>query len=109
MANEKWYSGLERVGKEIWGLVSDYQYSLDVWKIGGIAAFVFSAFLSVTTMNLINVTFELMKSGKDISQAVALVGIAAGLVTGFITVGTFLMGQSHNVDKAQIAVSNGGQ
>jgi len=89
---------LENVGKQIWAVVSDYEGDLDVWKLAGLAAFVFSAFLAVDTMNMIH-------AAKD----VGIVGIAAGLVTGFITVGTFLMGQSHNVDKAQITVSNGGQ
>jgi hypothetical protein len=94
---------LENVGKQIWAVVSDYEGDLDVWKLAGLSAFVFSAFLAVDTMNMIH-------AGKDVST----VGIAAGLVTGFITVGTFLMGQSHAVDKAQISTSvqvttNGGQ
>jgi len=92
------FTALENVGKQIWSVVSDYEGDLDVWKLAGLSAFVFSAFLAVDTMNMI-------KAGKD----VGICGIAAGLVTGFITVGTFLMGQSHNVDKAQIGASNGGQ
>jgi len=79
------------IGKQFWALVSDYQGDLDVWKIAGLSAFVFSAFLASDTYGMIH-------AGKD----APIVGIAAGLATGFITVGTFLMGQSHNVDRAQI-------
>ena len=37
---------LENVGKQIWAVVSDYQGDLDVWKLAGLSAFVFSAFLA---------------------------------------------------------------
>ena len=60
------FDALKRVGQEIWSLVSDDGIS-DIWKIGGISAFVFAAFLATMTMGMINETFQLMKGGKDIA------------------------------------------
>lgn len=74
--------------KQLWSLVSDKHWDFDPWKTGGWGAFVFSASLALKTV-------EILVATKDVGQA----GIVAGLCTAFITVGTFLFGQSVTSDK----------
>ena len=100
-----------RVFDQLWSVVSDYQRDADPWKIAGLVCFGVAVYLALQTL-------DLAKSGKDVS----VVGIIGGLVVTVGGFGTFLMGQSHNVDRAMIngettlqahevytAVKNGGE
>jgi hypothetical protein len=81
------------VAKQIWSGVSDHQWDFDPWKAGGIAAFVLAAIWSSQVFDL-----ALAKGVRDPGT----LGVLAGLVTAFITVGTFLFGQAKSHDNALI-------
>lgn len=91
---------LVKLAMEVWAPFSDYQWHLDPWKLGGFGSIGLATFFSFQANALI-----LAKAD------IAYVTIEAGLVGSFITVATFLFGQSHNVDKAMIDkdTTNGGQ
>jgi hypothetical protein len=75
--------------KQLWALISDGEWDLDPWKIGGIGAFILAAIWGMQV-------FRLAAKGSD----AATLGILAGLVSVFVTVGTFLFNQSRKNDAA---------
>jgi hypothetical protein len=85
---------LYNIGKQFWSLVSDHGWDFDPWKAGGIACFIIAAIWGNDIFKLV-----LVKNVFDTGT----LGILAGLVTGFITVGTFLFGQAKEHDSALIS------
>lgn len=79
------------IARQLWALVSDKDWDFDPWKISGFGAFVLAGWTALKVIGLID---------KGVTDA-AVLGIPAGLVTAFITVGTFLFGQSRTNDKGQ--------
>ena len=73
---------------QAWALVSDHEWDFDPYKLGGFAAFGFCAYVALEVMDMVK------KPGAD----PALVGIVAGLVVTFVSVGTFLFSQSRKND-----------
>jgi hypothetical protein len=74
--------------RQLWSLVSDKHWDFDPWKLGGWGALGLSSWFAIKTVVILEAT-------KDPVAA----GIVAGLSTAFITVGTFLFGQSVTNDK----------
>jgi hypothetical protein len=81
-----WFLGsvLFKILKQLWSLVSDHDWDLDPWKIGGFVAYTFALLKA-------NQLFDLVSAGKVDGM---LAGTLGGLIAGFITVGTFLMNQA---------------
>lgn len=79
------------VARQLWSIVSDKDWDFDPWKLSGFGAFGVATWIALRVVDL---------SGKPTVDPV-VIGTLAGLVTAFITVGTFLFGQSRQNDKGQ--------
>lgn len=83
---------LRFVLKQLAAIITDHDWDIDPFKIGGFAAFGLSAFLIFRVLDMVQVP----------RPDVALVGIIAGLVTVPITMGTYLFGLARKSDQALI-------
>ena len=81
--------------KQLWMLVSDYEKDFDPWKLLGTLSFVFAAWIAK----------QLVAHAFATGIAYGTLGVLGGLVTAFITVGTFLFSQSHKMDSLLAAKS----
>jgi hypothetical protein len=81
--------GIRRIGKELWSLVADREWNFDPYKASGFGAFGLAGWIAIKVVDL---------ALKVPTPDAAVLGILAGLVTAFITVGTFLFSQSRKSD-----------
>jgi len=82
-------AGIKRIGKELWSLVADREWNFDPYKASGFGVFGLAAWIAIKTVDL---------ALKSPTPDAAVLGILAGLVSAFITVGTFLFSQSRKSD-----------
>lgn len=74
--------------KQIYSVIADKHWDVDGWKVGGWAAFAFAGFLAFQSVDILRATHDAIQAG-----------VPGGLATAFITVGTFLFGQSVQSDR----------
>jgi|SRR5579872_1682541 len=77
------------LGRHLLSLVTDHEWDLDLYKIGGLASFGMVFFLVFKVISMIEATPAV---------PIAAVGIVAGLVASMITMGTFLLNFSRQND-----------
>jgi nitrate/nitrite transporter NarK len=82
----KLWTAIRTAARQLWSLVSDHEWDLDPYKLGGFGAYVIAGILALKTAALVS----------DISDT--KLGIMAGLVSVVGGLGTTLFGQARRND-----------